>query len=225
MTSFFKPTAEQSDGGHAENDQDSSSSSSNIYDDGEDENENDGPTMHETDSLLAQTLNKLSMRERDEALQDLHGVADTQSETPGFVEKSLKDFNEELEKVKSKKAYYMAKSISLNYVSNKKIRLQFLRAENYNAKNAANRMVMFFESKLEIFGKTRLTQDIRLSDFSKEDLANFEKGYLHLLPQKDRAGRTIICTIGVMAATIPVETRVRTILGIIRSPFLEVKMF
>ena len=175
-----------------------------------------GPSMDETDSLLAKMMYQVSMKERDEAVHDLHGVADVLDEKPEFIVERLKKLDEELEKIKSKKAYYIAKSISLNYASNNKIRLQFLRADNYDVKNAATRLVAFFESKLEIFGKEKLTKDILLSDFSKEDLADFEKGYLHLLPQRDRAGRAIICTIGALAVTIPVETRVRMLLALAR---------
>jgi hypothetical protein len=173
-----------------------------------------GPSMDETDSLLAKTMNQLSIKERDEALHDLHGVADVSDEKPEFIVERLKKLDEELEKIKSKKAYYIAKSISLNYVSNNKMRLQFLRADNYDAKNAATRLVAFFESKLELFGKEMLTKDILLSDFSKQDIADVERGYLHLLPQRDRAGRAIICTIGALAATISVETRVRMLLAL-----------
>jgi hypothetical protein len=166
------------------------------------------PGMEEIDSLLAKTLNQLSMEERNHALQDLHGVADLLEEEPEFIKARLQELGVELEKIKSKKAYYIAKSISSNYVSNTKFRLQFLRADYFDAKNAAKRMVRFFDSKLEIFGREKLTQDITLRDLPGQDIEHFKKGYLHLLHQRDRAGRAIVCTIGAIAVTIPVETRV-----------------
>jgi hypothetical protein len=85
--------------------------------------------MEEVDSLLAKTLNQLSMEERNHALQDLPGVADVLEENPDFIKARLRELGVELEKIKSKKAYYIAKSISSNYVSNAKFRLQFLRAD------------------------------------------------------------------------------------------------
>ena len=166
------------------------------------------PGMDEPEAVLAKAMNELTRKERNHALHDLHGVAEEMKETPGFIDERLDAIDREMEKIKQKKAYYIAKAISTNYTTNKKLRVKFLRAENYDPEQAAARMVRYFEAKMEIFGKDKVTCDIRLSDLSREDLVELDKGHLHLLPRRDTAGRAVVCAIGKVATTKPIETRV-----------------
>jgi hypothetical protein len=56
-------------------------------------------------------------------------------------------------------------------------------------------MLAFFEQKLRIFGRDKLTKDITLQDLNEEDLKVLNNGHLQLLPQRDRAGRLICCNV------------------------------
>jgi len=48
-----------------------------------------------------------------------------------------------------------------------------------------------FEMKQDLFGNDRLGRDIRLSDFTKEDMKFMTRGTYQYLRDQDRAGRFI----------------------------------
>ena len=93
---------------------------------------------------------------------------------------------------KANRAFRMAYSRSPEYVDSLKI--GFLRAEVFNSKKAADRMVRFFENKLEYFGEDKLVKDITLDDLSEDDLETIHGGAVQILSTKDRAGRTVLFT-------------------------------
>ena len=150
-----------------------------------------------TDELLASTLNKLSIKEREESMYELHGVAEAVPEDPEFVSKKMEDMEAALHNIVSKEAYVMAEFQSPQYVHDHKFRLQFLRSESFDPKKAAKRMVVFFQKKLELFGPDRLMKDIKLSDMDAKDMKALESGCFQLLPARDRAGRAICVVIPV----------------------------
>jgi hypothetical protein len=153
------------------------------------------PHPRSTDALLAQSMNQLSMKEREKVLEDIHGVADILEEEPRFVELCLVELEEELNKVPNKDAYETARSRSMDYVSNRKFRLQFLRADSFNVRHAAVRIVAYFEAKLELFGLEKLTKCITQRDLDQDDLACLESGISQLLSVRDTTGRAILCVL------------------------------
>jgi hypothetical protein len=76
-------------------------------------------------------------------------------------------------------------------VKDRVLRLKFLRAESFIAKQAADRMIRFFDIKLFLFGKDKLCKDITIKDLDYDDMATLEAGFLQLLPVRDRSGRCI----------------------------------
>jgi hypothetical protein len=152
---------------------------------------NDG-LVNETDALLAKELNQLSMKEREEVYHDIHGVAEIIEETPEFVEIKLKELELELAKIPIKKAYNQAKEKSPEFVTSIRNCLMFLRADRFDATEAAARMVRYYEEKLHLFGPERLARDLRMKDLKEEERSSLESGYVQLLPGRDRAGRAII---------------------------------
>ena len=152
------------------------------------------PSPEDADALFAKELNRLSMRERDHVLQDIHGVADIVDEEAEFVNNCLLQLEMELERLprQNKNAYLQAYAKDAAYVSNRDFRLMFLRADAFNVRNTALRMVDFFEAKLELFGADKLAKTIAMDDLSKDDLRCLEAGYTQLLPERDRAGRAVI---------------------------------
>lgn len=97
-------------------------------------------------------------------------------------------------------------------------RIKFLRADRYDVKLASARMIRFFDMKRELFcdpkyntsntGDTYecLSRDLRLSDFSKEDLELWRKtGFFQLCGMRDRAKRPIALMFGkvIMEANVP----------------------
>ena len=149
------------------------------------------PTKADVDHLFAKSLNDLELKERENVLYDIHGVSEVMQEDPEFIAQRLHELDLDLQKCPHKQAYETAKSLSKDYVGDRKFRLKFLRATNYDSKKAANRIAMHFETKLELFGKDKLVRDILLSDLDQDLL---QSGYLQFLPQRDRAGRALLFT-------------------------------
>jgi hypothetical protein len=149
----------------------------------------------DADAILAQELNQLSIKEREELLYDIHGVLELPKEEPKFIANCLEELDKEIYAYShsDKNAYELAQIQNDGYVSNHKFRLKFLRAETFNPSLAAQRLIKFFASKLQLFGPDYLTKDIRLEDLSEDDKKCMESGILQLLPLRDRAGRAIIC--------------------------------
>jgi hypothetical protein len=146
-------------------------------------------------TILAQELNQLSIKEREELLYDIHGVLELPKEEPDFVASSLQAMDKEISVYShdDKSAYVLAQEQNYDYVSSVKIRLKFLRTDNFNPRLAAQRLIKFFAMKLHLFGPEHLTRDIRLDDLSNDEKKSVESGLVQLLPLRDRAGRAVIC--------------------------------
>jgi hypothetical protein len=140
---------------------------------------------------LAEELNKLSLVEREETLFDIHGVSDNEvDETPELISRTSKELDHFLKTLKTD-AYDLAESQSPEYLKSAKFRLMFLRAESFDAQNAAHRMIQFLEHKLELFGPTKLCKEIKLDDLTPEDMESLENGHMQLMPVRDRSDRAI----------------------------------
>jgi len=143
--------------------------------------------------MLAKEMNQLSVEEREKVFEDVHGIPRVVDEPHEFIEACLALLEKELTNISSKAAYDLASSTSKEYTSSKKIRLMFLRAESFDPYKAASRMVRFFEEKFELFGADKLTKDITLDDLDPDDIITFENGVFQVLPEKDCAGRKVLC--------------------------------
>jgi hypothetical protein len=144
------------------------------------------------DSLLAKELNQLSMRERETIYEEIHGVDKGVEETPELDAASLAYLDQELRKIPFKPAYDQAARLSPHYVTDRKFCLKFLRADSFDPKKAAIRLVKFMEEKLKLFGPKTLVREVYLSDMNKDDITCLKSGCLQLLPLRDRAGRAIL---------------------------------
>ena len=152
------------------------------------------PTLAETGAMLAKEMNKLSVEEREKVLEDVHGIARAVDEPLDYVRNSLVLLEQELSKItRNKAAFDLAKIQSKEYVSSEKRRLMFLRAESFDVYKAASGMVRFFDEKYNLFGADKLTKDIVLADLDPDDIAALERGFYQVLPEKDCAGRKVIC--------------------------------
>ncbi len=162
----------------------------------------------ETEALFAAELSRLSMQERDEVLQDIHGVSDIQQEDPIFVQRCFDDLEEALSliPVMDKMAYLQARDLDESYVSNKDFLLMFLRANSFDIKSSASRIASFFDVKLSLFGPEKLAKDITYYDLDEDDIQCLESGYAQILPGRDRAGRVIFCL-------LPMIRRYRSLLN------------
>jgi hypothetical protein len=161
---------------------------------------------------LAASFGDLSMDEREKALHDIHGVGDGVEETPEVVATSLEKLVKEVNLIPDKKAFETAYSQSPEFVCDPELHMQFLRAERFDVKKAAERMVYHFEKKLELFGSDSLGREIRLSDLNEKDMVGFRSGYLRMLPLRDQAGRLVVFYAkSLFPPTMTIVERVRSI--------------
>lgn len=146
------------------------------------------------EQLLVTELNQMSLKEREKVYEEIHGVNEVKEESPEFLDEQLFLLDQALGQIRHKPAYMLALSKNALYCTNRKFRLSFLRAEYFDPRRAAVRLVKFFEGKLEYFGEDALARDIRLADdMDKDDLQCLKAGHLQFLPCRDRAGRAVFC--------------------------------
>lgn len=159
-----------------------------------DDGDGDGDVQKKLDlyRLLSQALNGLTPKERQEQQEMLHGVADTMTEEPTFVQLALESLNVELKQTaKLTAAYKTAEKMDPNYVSSRTFRLQFLRCNQYNVKTTADQMLRFFEMKKELFGTSKLVEDITVDDLDEDDIECLKSGCMQLIGN-DRSNRPVL---------------------------------
>lgn len=157
-----------------------------------------GESANEIDSLRAREMYKLSKTEREDVLHDLHGVSDvpcekSHQEAMGILESCISEAVQEAGL--SAEAYRQALRIDPSYISNTDFRMSFLRADGFDAKQAARRMIRFFDEKLKLFGPDLLCKNVTLSDLKEADLEILRSGQFQILSETDQAGRRILCNV------------------------------
>ena len=174
-------------------------SSEDVSDDEEEEEKENWSSVDDDDddfdALIASELNKMTMKEREEAMFDLHGVSEVMEEAPDMVARKFEQLESILAKKRSNEkaaAYNLAASMSPDYVQNRKFLFMFLRADRFHAKKAAHRVISHFRKKLELFGASKLCKDMTLEDLDPSAMKVLETGHCTLLPARDRADRLII---------------------------------
>ena len=82
------------------------------------------------------------MEDRDKVYYDVHGVnAPMVQETPQLIQASLLAMEQEIMLRKNREAYNLALAMNPNYVRDPKFRLAFLRADSFDPKKAALRIL------------------------------------------------------------------------------------
>ncbi|CAJ1938432.1 unnamed protein product [Cylindrotheca closterium] len=156
------------------------------------ENEpNIAPNIDAVDSLIAKQMMELSMKDREKVYMDVHGVRQGPTETEEAIEKGLDSMHREIDKLKDKRAYDLALSMNSEYVENRSFQLAFLRADSFDAKKGALRIVRFFQLKLDLFGEDKLVLDIVQDDLGREAMHEIYSGRKQGLDAQDRTGRWI----------------------------------
>ena len=157
-----------------------------------------------TDKLLSDELKRLTLHEREKVTEDIHGISDVIEETNEFVQQSVEQFDAEIIKLRKRHARITTSNFAVAYEKalflNPRLvqqdinfKLLFLRGDAFDAEKAASRMMLFFTTKLELFGLDKLTkQPITLDDLTDEDKECLYTGGIQPLPMKDRSGRRVI---------------------------------
>jgi hypothetical protein len=143
-------------------------------------------------AVIAQAMNNLSVQEREQAYEDMHGVSARVQETPQLIAKTLTKMEQCLEKIHHKPAYDMAVTIRADYVGDAKLRLMFLRADRFDPELAAKRLIRFMDWRLKLFGREKLCQwHIGVDDLEYDARCMLESGVLQFLPSRDSRGRVV----------------------------------
>lgn len=144
------------------------------------------------EKIIADELEKLSLVEHEKIVFDVHGITQVDQEDPENVNDMLGQVETEIDNIRSKHAYDLAKYLNESYVNDLSFRLRFLRCDRFDCKLAAQRIVRHFDVKRGLFGDGEvLARDVRLSDLSEKDMKALESGFLQVLPSRDAAGRSI----------------------------------
>jgi hypothetical protein len=158
------------------------------------------PNENETDALISEALEQMTIAERERTYFEMHGVAVAIEETPELVAEKLKELQQELFRLKLRsnlpsKAFKLAESQNPNFVYNQVYGRRFLRGSEFEAEKAATKMIRFYDLKLQLFGERKLCKEITLDDLNEEDIDVLKKGYFQKLPERDRAGRPVCVAI------------------------------
>ena len=149
---------------------------------------------------LAKEIGQLSVKEREEVVEDIRGVRKFEKEDPNFVMECIKQMRQHLSKVHILRsggcsAYKKAKFLAPASVSKSdKLLLMFLRANNFDPKTSSRSLLKHYEFKERLFpGKPGLlARGITIDDLSNDDLRALRSGYAMVLPCKDNTGRPVI---------------------------------
>jgi hypothetical protein len=157
--------------------------------------------MKDVDLLVAHEFSKLSLKERDQVLCDVHAVTDTGA----LQQPSLEIQRALLWKVQTiirdeippgeKEAYNQAMQMDASYVHGDEFVLKFLRADCWDPKRAAARLTKHFKVKLDLFPPELLCRDIMQDDLDPQTLKYLYGDAIRDLPLRDMAGRIITLVI------------------------------
>lgn len=147
--------------------------------------------LNHVDSLIAQQMSSMSVQDREQAYLDVHGVSPTIEETPELISTSLMEMESYIRNHHRREAYDIAERMDADYVQNPEFRLMFLRADLFDAQNAALRFIRHFQTKKDLFGIEKLTLDITQDDLDKEAMDSLYVGYAQHLQTPDRSNRII----------------------------------
>lgn len=152
------------------------------------------------DSIVAREMAALSVKDREQLYDDIHGVTGPVPESPELIQQSLGKLETEIAKILSSStyssagaadAYNLALFMDSTYVQDDAFRLKFLRADRFDCAMAAVRLLKFFECKHELFGKEQLAKEILQDGLDEETMNVVYSGNVTQLKDRDRAGRFV----------------------------------
>lgn len=109
-----------------------------------------------------------------------------------MVNTALTALEREIESIQPKSAYEEALTLNRTYVQSNKFRLMFLRADNFNVRKAAARLVLFMEKKKHYFGVNSLVRSLTHEDLTSDDIDTLKFGPIQILPSRDQSGRMVV---------------------------------
>jgi hypothetical protein len=162
--------------------------------------------------LLAEELKQLSFQDRTHILEEMHGCRSmAKEETPQIIEEGLTRLEMEIQKIPDnrKTAYNGGVVLGSTFVFHRDVRLKFLRAELFDARKAAHRLIQYLDIAVDHFGIQAAMRPIMLADLTPTEQVVLSLGEVQLLPSRDRMGRRIALSVGAYGDGITTSCRVR----------------
>ena len=149
---------------------------------GDEDDDHDPVTVDggNVEDVLATEFGKLSIEQQQQLEKDIVGdTLNIADEDPEFVQQCLEEMDDEIKKITAyhnntkdkatnsvdKTPYERAMFLAPNrYLTNTDFRLMFLRADEFDPKLAAQRIVKFFQMKKLLFGESKLCEPITIDD-------------------------------------------------------------
>eukprot|EP00980_Cylindrotheca_fusiformis_P027781 scaffold22559_cov111-Cylindrotheca_fusiformis.AAC.20 len=173
------------------------------------------------DRHLASSMGKLSLKDREAALEEVHGVIKNDPEDMLFLQSNLQVMEDCLSSIKRGTVYEKAEAIDPCYVSSREIRLLFLRGNRYDPQAGAEQLIKHFNLKLSLFGSEKLTKNITLLDLDPKDKICLKSGFCQILPQKDVAGRAILLILPGLRPNLAIKHWLRAIYYLVMTTLQE----
>ncbi len=163
---------------------------------------------------LSKSLMRLNFEHRNIIREEVHGVQSMERhETCDLIGESLQRMEIELNRIVSSTrnhphAFEDARSLPNTFVNDRDFRLKFLRAELFDPIKAADRMIVHLDYLLHLFGHRAMVEPLNGSFLDNEETTALRKGYIQVMPFRDRGGRRIMVALAESLSLKPV-TRVR----------------
>ncbi|KAL3784797.1 hypothetical protein HJC23_013837 [Cyclotella cryptica] len=142
------------------------------------------PSLPQTTDLAAATADLLGQP---------NSSADMTNATPEAKSAGLAALYNELDDIP------LSEKAALVYVQQTKPELvgddevfRFLLVENFKAREAARRLVRYWNERYRLFGQDKFCLPLTLKGALKDDSLALSRGYVQILPQADTAGRAVI---------------------------------
>lgn len=155
------------------------------------------------DNIVSSAFGSLSLEDREQALNEMHGVDETPAElmSEEALQEKLAQLRTELyllcqsKNVHNAHAFLLAEQQDSQFVFHPRFCTRFLTAADFDVQLAARNILRHFEWKLKLWGRSMLAREPHRSDLDDVEQALLRSGTLQILPQRDTAGRPIVFSI------------------------------
>lgn len=123
---------------------------------------------------------------------DIYGLA-IPDETPELIRTKLDELNKELEGISDKKKRPWLKALEkCPELCGDSFRLMFLRCELFIVSPAAQRLLKYWEKRVELFSESKAFLPLKLNQALRDDTTALNIGFLRYTGKQDSTGRAIL---------------------------------
>lgn len=148
-----------------------------------------------SDKDLAGEMNALTFQERQEIVEEIHGVVEVIPETPEFIDSKIKDMVESLEYIPSheKDAWQRAVFLRPSLAHDRRWFLTCLRARRFKPREAARLLANYYENKRKLFGDELLPHRVTWKDLTPQEkhILAGDRAY-QVFSHREKTGRPIV---------------------------------